>query len=105
MGEIYLPDYIKSAVKAIDERELERRIEQALWEQRATALYELRLSNCGAYVAERLRRFERELANFAKAKAAWKRAETKARAFSAGSELRWAVQDVRHRIEEEEKET
>jgi hypothetical protein len=105
MGEIYLPQHVKTAVKAIDVRELERRVEQALWEQRATALYDLGLSSCGPYVAERLRRFERELADSAKAKAAKKRAETKSRARSAGSDLRWAVRDLLQRIEEEEKET
>lgn len=105
MAEMYFPQHIKSAVKAIEMGELERRVEQALWEQRATALYDLHLSNCGSHIEGRLRRFERALANHAKAKAAKKRAETRASAWSAGSDLRWAIRDVLHRIEEEEKET
>jgi hypothetical protein len=105
MGEIYLPQPIKVAVKAIDVRELEGLVEQALREQRATALHDLHLSDCGPYVARCLHKFERELADCAKAKAAKKRAETKARAWSAGSDLRWAIWDVLRRIEEEEKET
>lgn len=105
MGELYISQHVKTAVRAIDVRELERLVEQALWEQRATALYDLHLPNCGPYVAERLRRFERELAAFAKAKAAKKREETRGRAWSAGSDLRWAIREVLQRIEEEEKET
>ncbi|MFN3725271.1 MAG: hypothetical protein ACK4SZ_03085 [Allosphingosinicella sp.] len=104
MGEIYLSEDVKNAVRAIDVRELETRIDRALMEQRATPLYGLHLSSCGPYVAERLRRFERELEAYCKAKAAKKREETRSRAWSAGSELRWAVRDMLHRIEEEEKE-
>jgi hypothetical protein len=104
MGEIYLPQHIKDAVKAVDMRELEKLVDQALWEQRATPLYALHLSNCGSHVAERLRRFERELEGLAKAKAARKRDEMKGRAWNAGSDLRWAIRDVLHRIEEEEQE-
>lgn len=105
MGEIYISEHVKTALKAIDVRELERLVDQALWEQRTTALYDLHLSNCGSHVAERLRRFEKELADHAKAKALRKREETKARAWSAGSDLRWAVRDMLHRIQEEERET
>jgi hypothetical protein len=104
MGDVYLPQHIKDAVKAVDMRELEELVDQALWMQRASPLYALHLSNCGSYVADRLRRFERELEGLAEAKAARKREEMKARAWSAGSDLRWAIRDVLHRIEEEEKE-
>jgi len=104
MGELYFPDHMKTAVKAIDVREIERRVEQALLEQRPTALYDLHLSNCGSHVTACLRRFERELEGLVKAKTAKKRDEMKGRAWSAGSDLRWAIRDVQHRIEEEENE-
>lgn len=105
MGELYIPDWIKTAVRAVDLREVEERVEQALLEQSATALYGLHLTNCGDHVTSCLRKFERELAAYAKAKAPRKREETRGRAWSAGSDLRWAVREVLKRIEEEEKET
>lgn len=104
MGELYIADHVKTAAKALDLDDLEERVDLAYREQRIAPLYDLHLSSCGAYVSERLRRFERELENFAKAKAARKREETKGRAWSAGSELRWAVRDLLQRIDDEEKE-
>ena len=105
MSALYLSQYEKEALKAVDVRKLEQLVDQALWDGRATALYDLHLSSCGLYVAERLRRFERDLAEYAKSKAAKKRAATRTRAWSTGHDLLHAVRDMIRRMEEEEKET
>jgi hypothetical protein len=72
---------------------------------KGTALYSLDLPSCGPYVAERLRRFESDLAEYAKSKAATKRAEARTRAWSTGHDLLYAVRDMIQRMEEEKKET
>ena len=105
MSPLYLSQHEKEALKAVNIRALEQLVDQGLWDGRATALYDLHLSSCGPYVAERMRRFERDLAEYAKSKAAKKRAETRTRAWSTGHDLLHAVRDMIRRMEEEEKET
>lgn len=105
MSSLYLSQYEKEALKALDIRKLEQLLDQALSIGRATALHDLHLSQCGAYVAERLRRFERDLADHAISKAAKKWAETSKRAWSTGQDLLRAVRDTTGRMDEEEQET
>ena len=105
MSATYLSEQEKAALKATDIRQVEELIDQAMWDRRMTALHDLRLVSCGPFVAERLRRFERDLAQYAKAKAAKKCAETRTRARRAGSDLLYAIRDMQHRMVEEEKET
>lgn len=102
---MYLSEQEKAALKETDLRQVEEFIDQAMWDLRTTSLRDLRLGSCGPFVAERLRRFERDLAEYAKAKAAKKRAETQTRARRAGSDLLYAIRDMQHRMAEEEKET
>lgn len=104
MSAIYLSQHQKEALRAVDIRKLEHLVDQALWDGRATELYDLHLSSCGSYVAERLRRFERDLAEYAKSKAATKRERTRSRAWSTGHDLIYAVRDMIQRMEDEEKE-
>ncbi|RSY81078.1 hypothetical protein DAH66_15410 [Sphingomonas koreensis] len=105
MSSLYLSHREMTAIKAIDIREVERRVSQALYEGRPSALYELQLSGSGSHIASRLHRYERDLANYAKAKAATKRSETRSRAWSSGHDLVDAVRDMKGRVEEQEEET
>lgn len=105
MGEIYVSQHKQTALKAINLRELERLIDQAVRSEHTTALYELHLYSCGSFIAERLRSLEESLAEHAKSKALKKRAETISQALRAGSDLLNAVHGMQDRIESEAKET
>lgn len=50
MSSLYLPPHEMTAIKAIDIREVERRVGQALDEGRPSALYELQLSGSGSHI-------------------------------------------------------
>lgn len=104
MSILYLPPHEMTAIKAIDIREVERRVSQALDEGRPSALYELQLSGSGSHIASHLHRYERDLAYYAKAKAATKRSETRSRAWSSGHDLVYAIRDMKQRVEEQERE-
>lgn len=104
MSEINIPSDERDALKAIDTNVLNKLIEQCLYEERPSALRILRLESCGPYAASQLRAYEKALAEYSKAKAARKRAETEYRARRAGSYLAHAVQQMKHRVETEEKE-
>lgn len=105
MSALYFSHHEVAMIKAVDVREVERRVEQALNGACATALYDLHLSSCGQHIASQLNRYERDLANYAKAKAARKRAETRSRAWSSGHDLIYAVRDMKRGVEEQQKET
>lgn len=105
MSTLYLSQHEITAIKAIDVREVERRVEQALDGACATALYDLHLSSCGLHIAYQLHKYERDLMNYAKAKAATKRAETRSRAWISGHDLIYVVRDMQQRVGEQEKET
>jgi hypothetical protein len=102
---MYLSEQEKAALKATDIRQVEELIDQVMWDFCTNSLRDLRLASCGPFVAERLRRLERDLAEYAKAKAAKKRAEAQTTARRAGSDLLYAIRDMQHRMVEEEKET
>ncbi len=80
MEAMYLSELEREALKSIYLRQLEKQIDQAIWDERATELRATELASCGEYVREALRRFERDLGEYAKSKAAKKRAETQSRA-------------------------
>jgi hypothetical protein len=67
-------------------------------------LHEFRLASCGDHVAGRLRRFERDLDSYDKAKSAQKRNDTRERANDAGADLVRAVREMQARMVEEDKE-
>lgn len=104
MSILYLSQHEMMAIKAIDVGEVERRVDEALDEGRPTALYGLHLSGSGSHISTRLHRYERDLASYARAKAAAKRAETRGRAWSSGRDLLYAVHDMKRHVEEQEKE-
>lgn len=104
MNGLYLSQHELSAIKAIDIHEVERHVNQALDEGRPSVLFCLNLSNAGSHITDHMRRYERDLTNYAKAKAAAKRSETRGRAWSSGRDLIYAVRDMKQRVEEHEKE-
>jgi hypothetical protein len=104
MSALYLSDQEKAALRAVDLRELERLVDDALWQQRITGLHALQLANCGDYVANQLRAFDRALADYAKAKAAKKREEMRGRAWLASRDLGSAVRAMLERADKEDRE-
>lgn len=101
---LYLNEHERSALASIDGDALHKLIDEAVWSGRSSALHVLRLASCGAHVAGRLRRFERDLDSYAKAKSAQKRNDTRERANDAGADLVRAVREMQARMVEEEKE-
>lgn len=104
MSGLYISQHEVSAIKAIDACEVERRVQQSLDEGRPTALSGLNLWSSGSHIANHLHRYERDLANYAKAKAARKRSETRSRAWSSGNELVYAIRDMKRLVDEQERE-
>src|SRR3546814_781659 len=104
MGEINIPHDQQGAIAAIDARELDRLIEQAIREERSSDLHRLALANCGSYIATKLHSFDRALAKHREAKAQRKRAETGDALRRAGRDLSFAVGAMKQRLETEQKE-
>ncbi|WP_337264410.1 MULTISPECIES: hypothetical protein [unclassified Serratia (in: enterobacteria)] len=104
MSEINIPHNERDALKAVDTNILDQLIEQCLSEERPDALRCLRLECCGVYVASQLRMYEKTLGEYSKSKTAKKCAETKYSARLAGNDLAHAVQQMKSRVEKEEKE-
>ncbi|ODT12940.1 MAG: hypothetical protein ABS35_38925 [Kaistia sp. SCN 65-12] len=104
MGEINIPRDQQVAIAAIDTSELDKRIEQAIREERSGDLHRLALANCGSYIATKLQSFDRALAKHREAKAAKKRAETGDALRRAGHDLSFAVDAMKQRLETEQKE-
>ncbi|WP_246728815.1 hypothetical protein [Rhizobium leguminosarum] len=103
MGIINLTDREKAALKAIDENEVDKLIDQAVREESLGALHRLPLHDCGAFVATKLRYFGDALREYNASKSSWKREETYYSATRAGTELRYAFSDMKQRLETEEK--
>lgn len=103
MGEINLPRDQQDALAAIDTRDLQGIIEEAVREERSGTLRQA-LLRCGPYVETHLHYFERALAAHTKAKAARKRAETASALQRAGYDLSSAVADMKRRVETERKD-
>lgn len=104
MSALYLSEHEKAALRSVDLRRLEELVDEALWQQRMTGLYDLNLSRCGSYVASQLYAFEQALADYAKAKAAKKREDLRGRAWMAGRDLGSSVRAMLERADTEEKE-
>lgn len=104
MSGLYIYPNEASALKEIDLRELEKRVDEAIWQSRSGELHALRLASCGEYVSGRLARFDRAILAHNKAKAAKKRDETSADLRRAGRDLVYAVREMRDRLENEERE-
>lgn len=105
MSDLYLSQGEVTAIKAIDVRNVEERVMAALNQACSTGLNDLNLWNSGSHINAQLRRYERDLADYAKAKAAAKRFETRSRAWSSGNDLIYAIVGMQRRADEQEKET
>jgi hypothetical protein len=103
MGEIHIPPDQEVALDAVDMRELDRLIDQALRSEQSGAIPGL-LRNSGPYVAGRLLAFEQALGRHRAAKTARKREETGRDLRSAGSDLAHAVDGMKRRLETERKD-
>lgn len=104
MGNLYISRGDAEALKSIELRELERLVDEAVWQSRSGDLHSLRLASCGPFVSQRLYRLDQAIIVHNKAKAAKKRAETAHDVRRAGMELVSAVRDMKSRLEEEERE-
>src|SRR5438874_2652846 len=104
MGEITIPRDQQNALAAIDTNELGRLVEQAIREERLGDPHHLPLASCGPYIARKLHYFEQALTKHRQAKAPRKRAETENTLRRAGSDLSFAVEAMKRRMEEEQKE-
>lgn len=103
MGEINIPPNEQAALDAVDTREFDRLIDEAVRSEQSGPIPDL-LWNCGPYVAGRLQAFEQALARHREAKAARKREETGRDLRSAASDLGHAVEAMKRRLETERKD-
>ncbi len=104
MGEINIPRDQQTAITAIDARELDRLIDQAIREERSGELHRLPLAACGSHIGTKLHSFDRALAKHREAKAPRKRAETGDALRRAGHDLSFAVGAMKQRLETEQKD-
>lgn len=98
---INLTDREKTAISNIDERELETLIDQALQVERATGFHQLLHSDCGAYLATELSKFERSVRELAESKSAKKRDRKRSDAIRAGRNLSFALSQMKARVKTE----
>lgn len=105
MGSLYLSDREMAAIKAIDSRELDQRLMQALDERHASILGSLSISAVHASIAHHLYRFGRDVEKHAQAKSAAKRKETWSAAWRSGDDLKHVVSTLKQRVEDQEAET
>jgi len=104
MGEINIPRDQQTAITAIDARELDRLIDQAIRAERSGELHRLPLAACGSHIGTKLHSFDRALAKHREAKAPRKRAETGDALRRAGHDLSFAVGAMKQRLETEQKD-
>lgn len=104
MFEINVPRSERDAIKAVDVTRLQQLVDQCMLEERPSALKELRVEDCGAYVASKYRAYAQSLTDHAAAKTAKKRSMTDHSARCAGSSLLAAIHQMKHRVEAEETE-
>jgi hypothetical protein len=104
MGEINLSRVEQEALKRVDIDVLDALIKQGISEGGEDTLQGIQLERCGQYVASALRHYEKALAEYAMAKSAKTRDESKDRVRYAGDDLVNAVQQMRHRAETEVRE-
>ncbi|NPX94507.1 hypothetical protein DZ977_006295 [Pseudomonas aeruginosa] len=100
----YTPRSEREALKAVDVVRLDKLIDYLIYEGRAGTSHRLGLAECGQFVRSNLHAFERALSEYSKAKSNKKREETKCTLRRAGSNLMHAVQQMRDRVKQEEKE-
>ncbi|MDI5924546.1 hypothetical protein QBK93_07610 [Rhizobium leguminosarum] len=104
MTEINISDSEKSALKAVDRRELNDLIDQAVREEQLGTLSRLPLSSCGTYVATKLTYFGKALKALSEAKSAKNIENKRDSAVRAGRDLSFAFSSMKCRMETEEQE-
>ncbi|WP_428699346.1 hypothetical protein [Stappia sp.] len=104
MGLLNLTDSEKRAIAAINSGELDELIDSAIRFERFGELSRLPLRNCGEFVSGRLRYFEEALAAYRIAKSVKNREAKLYSARKAGSDLSFAVDQMKQRLEVEERE-
>lgn len=102
MGEINLPREEKDGLASLDLAEIERLIEKAVENETATGLRQA-LWRCGPFIAQKVQYFERTLEAHGKARAARKREQTAYDVRKDASDLKWALREMRDRVELERK--
>ncbi|MDA5243100.1 hypothetical protein EXN32_12420 [Agrobacterium tumefaciens] len=103
MGSINLTYRQIEAIKGVNERELNKAIEQCIREEQSTAIDAFPLSSCGEYVRNKLRHFERDLQDYERARSTPKRDEALRRLRNSGEDLWGSFVDMHGRMENEEK--
>ena len=101
---INLTEREKTAIANIDEHELRNLIDQALQNERAAGLHQLVGSDSGPYLASELYKFERSLRELAESKSAKKRDRKRSEAMRAGSDLSFALSQMKDRVKREIKD-
>jgi hypothetical protein len=104
MSEINIPPGEQAALRAIDSAYLSSVIDECLGHGHASALAPLRLHRCGLFVGSKLRRFESALLDYRQAKSPRKLETTRTDALRAGSDLVFAVEQMKARVEAEAKQ-
>lgn len=102
MGEINLPQEEQEALAALDLTEINRLIERATQYENATDLRNA-LWRCGPFIAQKLHDLQSALEAHRKARSTRKREQTADDIRKNASDLRWAVQAMRDRMETERK--
>lgn len=104
MTVINLPLDQQRAICAVDVKSLEMAVEKCVREERIAPMHELRLSECGDFIASNLWAFERAITTYSKAKAYPKVEQTRADALRAGGDLVHAIQQMKGRVETEQEQ-
>ncbi|ROZ74938.1 hypothetical protein EEB15_16275 [Ramlibacter sp. WS9] len=104
MSEINILPSEQAALWAIDSPTFSRHIDQCVGDGHASALAPYRLHSCGLYFGSNLRRFERALLDYRQSKSARKLETTRTDALRAGSDLLFAVEEMKTRVEIEAKQ-
>jgi hypothetical protein len=103
MGEINTSRAEQEALDAIDIEAFGNIVDKAVREGRSTEVRQA-LYRCGPYVSSHLYQFEQAIDAHSKAKAAWKREQTASDLYRAGSDLRYAVEGMKRRVETERRQ-
>ncbi|MDR6680206.1 hypothetical protein [Pseudomonas oryzihabitans] len=104
MSYINLPSDQHAAISNVDDAVLRAAVLKSLDEEDIGPIHDLGLSNCGSYVATKLRGFQQAIAEYSRAKAYAKRERTRQDALYAGNDLVYAVQQMKGRLETERQE-
>lgn len=101
---INLPNDQKRAISAVEDNALQDAIRKCLEEECVAPIRELRLFQCGPYVSSKLQDFEKQIIAYGNAKSYAKREEVRVGAVRAGSNLVYAVEQMKSRVETENEE-